>query len=402
MPIAAIQNILTAQELFTLGLLVATFSCLVTASRANDAFRSPLALSSIALGALTALGIFHAPIDNSARLPDLPISTETTPSQGSAGRKFGGRKNGGGDAGGSGIAQQDRSGNGNSGNATAAGDVNEDGDAGGSGPRGTGGAGRANGRVTLATFVAAGKSQNTPRHAFRDCPTCPEMVPLARGYGQFGADAADLLADASEKPQRIVSHIKPFAMGRTEITVAEYTAFAEATRRRGPSCGDSTAAPEQRAVECVSFNDARAYVTWLSHKTGRVYRLPSASEWEYAARGGRDLPFAAGAKPEDRAANIGLNGRRNAPAGALAANGFGLEDMTGNVAELVADCWTPTLANVPGDGRPLTSSLYCPHRTLKDAAWSEPVRQARISARRPIDPAVARPGVGFRVVAEIH
>ena len=385
-PIASIQHVPTPPQLQTIGLLIATFAYLYAAAPANAASRRLFAVTFVAVGALATVGIFHMPIENSARLTDLPFSTATASGQGSGGGRTGGgapQKGGRGNGGGAAVASVDAV------------------DAGGTRGGGAGGPGRSSRRVTLAALVA-GKSESSPGSAFRDCPTCPEMAPLPSGYGQFGADAADLMADASEKPQRIVTHFKPFAIGRREITVAEFAAFAEATRRPGPRCGERSAEAQQRAVECVSFYDARAYVAWLSHKTGRNYRLPSASEWEYAARGGRDLPFAAGAKPEDRNANIGLNGRRNAPAGTLAANGFGLEDMTGNLAEMVADCWSATLADVPGDGQPLTSSSRCRLRTLKDAAWSEPVRQARISARRPLDPAVGRAGVGFRVVAEIR
>ena len=182
-----------------------------------------------------------------------------------------------------------------------------------------------------------------------------------------------------------------FALGRTEITIGQYAAFARATSRSMPACREANATPVSLPVQCVSFEDARAYVTWLSDKTGHAYRLPSASEWEYAARAGSD----AGAVP----ANIGPAATAASPAGALPANGFGLQDMAGNVAEIVADCWTPTLAAIPADGAP--SGGDCTRRVLKDAAWSELVLWSRPSARRAIPAGLARPGVGFRVAREL-
>ena len=89
-------------------------------------------------------------------------------------------------------------------------------------------------------------------------------------------------------------------------------------------------------------------------------------------------------------------------AGAYPANGFGLNDMVGNVAEMVSDCWVPHLKSVPTNGEPAITvqGADCTRRTLKDAAWWELPVFARVSARRPLDPAAARPGIGFRAVRE--
>jgi formylglycine-generating enzyme required for sulfatase activity len=129
--------------------------------------------------------------------------------------------------------------------------------------------------------------------------------------------------------------------------------------------------------------------------------LPSASEWEYAARGGNGAVWPTGARLDVEPASAVAGASRRRPAGSFEANSFGLHDMAGGVAEIVRDCWTPTLAGVPTDGT-ATITRACTERTLKDGAWSGPAKARRASARRPIAIDAAQPGVGFRVVREMR
>ncbi len=252
--------------------------------------------------------------------------------------------------------------------------------------------------VVLAAFGRS--SASSQQQSTRDCPHCPDMIALKPAYAQLGARASDPRSEAVELPQRIISFRQPFAIGRTEITVAQYSTFAAATGRAAPDCAEYRAATGAMPVECVTFADARAYAAWLSETTGRTYRLPSAAEWEYAARAGSDQAFPAGDNLPEGSANIGQSAFVQKPAGSFPANGFGLRDMVGSLAEMVSDCWAANLKNVPTDGQPAISGADCSRRTLKDAAWWELPVFARVSARRPLDPATARPGIGFRVVRE--
>ena len=89
-------------------------------------------------------------------------------------------------------------------------------------------------------------------------------------------------------PRRVVSLTRPFQISRTEVTVGQFEAFAKATGRSMPACPGEPPSSASMPVQCVSFSDAWDYVAWLSRTTKRTYRLPSASEWEYAARAGSD------------------------------------------------------------------------------------------------------------------
>ncbi len=130
----------------------------------------------------------------------------------------------------------------------------------------------------------------------------------------------------------------------------------------------------------VNWDDAQAYVAWLSRKTGKPYRLLSEAEWEYAAQ--------AGSGREARGANqancVGCGsrwgGRQAAPAGSFAANAFGLHDMLGNVWEWTADCWnaSPDAASADGSAR---LGGDCSRRVLRGGSWSSGPEDTRSAFR---------------------
>ena len=98
-----------------------------------------------------------------------------------------------------------------------------------------------------------------------------------------------------------------------------------------------------------------AYAEWLSAQTGAAYRLPSESEWEYAARAGTATKYSWGNEIGVNRANCDGCGSewdnaRTAPVGSFRPNAFGLYDMHGNLWEWVADCWNRSYAGAPTDG----------------------------------------------------
>lgn len=254
----------------------------------------------------------------------------------------------------------------------------------------------------FASLFAADRSK-IAETKIQDCPDCPEMVVVPAAYFPLGAAVDDEAAGASERPQRTGRIGRPFAIGRLEVTVHQYRAFVRATGHRAPVCAgfDFRAAAGGQAVQCVSHSDALAYAGWLESISGERYRVPSAAEWEHAARAGAGTPYWTGRNLEPGAHAIALTVALAPDTGTHPANGFGLHDVIGGVAEIVDDCFEASLRDVPTDGTP-ARTMSCRHRVLKDAAWNEPARMARVSARRAIAPDALAQGVGFRVARSVR
>jgi hypothetical protein len=131
---------------------------------------------------------------------------------------------------------------------------------------------------------------------FRDIDEiwCPELVVIPPSEFMMGSTEAErewAVGQGAnrewvqvEKPQHRVRIDATLAVGRHPVTFEEYDHFADATGREKPS--DEGWGRGRRPVINVSWEDARAYVSWLSKETGQAYRLLSEAEWEYAARAG--------------------------------------------------------------------------------------------------------------------
>ena len=168
---------------------------------------------------------------------------------------------------------------------------------------------------------------------------------------------------------------------------------------------------------CVSWNDARAYVRWLSRETGASYRLPSEAEWEYAARGGTTTRWYWGGDSTGQCGNANgtdaaARGRFEdwtwavpcsdgrvftAPVGTFGANGFGLFDVAGDAAEWVEDCWHDDYRGAPADGRAWTSEGGCDRRVQRGGSWSAGRTALRSAHRVSPDTWSSSNYVGLRV-----
>ena len=149
-----------------------------------------------------------------------------------------------------------------------------------------------------------------------------------------------------------------------------------------------------RPVIHVSWKDAKAYVAWLSRKTGERYRLLSESEWEYAARAGTTTKYHWGNSFDNSRAN---NGFKTITVGGYAANEFGLHDMHGNVWEWIEDCWHDSYAGAPNDGRAWTSGGECTRRVMRGGSWSSNPGNLRAADRRRYGVDGWNSDIGFRV-----
>ncbi len=208
----------------------------------------------------------------------------------------------------------------------------------------------------------------------------------------------------SEQPVREVA-IAAFKLGRNEVTNREYAACVQA----GACSAKVTAEPgsENLPKAGLSWLDAQQYVDWLRVKTGEDYRLPSESEWEYAARAGASTPYAWGANSGRGLANCldcgsAWDGAGPAPVGSFDANGFGLYDMSGNVWEWTADCWYRDYTSALPTGAARDGGAACEKRVLRGGSWDNAAWLARVSYRAFAPAATRQDLYGFRIAKSVE
>ena len=230
-----------------------------------------------------------------------------------------------------------------------------------------------------------------PLGKFRDCRSCPEMVVIPAGTFMMGSPVSEEGRHDDEGPQHEVT-VKSFALGVKEVTFDEWGACVRDGGCNGHRPGDEGWGRGARPVINVSWENARAYVQWLSDETEAAYRLPSESEWEYAARAGETEPFHTGATISTDQANYDGNhvygsGRRGTfrerttPVGNFAPNRFGLFNVHGNVWEWVEDCWHDNYQEAPEDGSAWTDGGDCDRRVVRGGSWNDDPRFLRSAAR---------------------
>ena len=273
---------------------------------------------------------------------------------------------------------------------------------------------------------------------FKDCANCPEMVRIPPGSFNMGAYPNEKGSTPAEYPQHKVTISRPFALAKTEITRGQFAYFVkESGYSPGNECvilndgkwekriGFSWQNPgysqqDNHPVACINWNDANAYVKWLSAKSGRAYRLPSEVEWEYAARGGSAAARYWGDDPNracsyanvgDRSLEripgvdvtnkvVGINNCNDgyaftAPVASFSPNAFGLHDMIGNVFELTEDCWNQDYNGAPNDGRAWTTG-DCSKHVRRGGSWSVGHSFGRSATRRSVESTESNCSYGFR------
>ena len=204
------------------------------------------------------------------------------------------------------------------------------------------------------------------RDALKDGGEGPAMVVLPTGRFHMGSPPGEAGRFDREGSVHTVTISRPIAIGRYPVTFKDYDLYVSATEGRGflkallgnnkPKRPEDAGFGRGRCpVINVSQKDAKAYATWLSDQTGKTYRLPSESEWEYAARAGTETAYSWGDEIGVNRANCRgcgseLDGEQTAPVGRFEPNAFGLYDMHGNVWEWVADCWHKNHKGAPTDG----------------------------------------------------
>ncbi|TVR91906.1 MAG: hypothetical protein EA418_13745 [Wenzhouxiangellaceae bacterium] len=236
------------------------------------------------------------------------------------------------------------------------------------------------------------------------------MIMIPAGIFTQGSPVGELQSFSSERPQREVN-VPAFAMGQTVVTFAQWDAcVADGGCTHNP--GDEGWGRGNRPVIDVSWNDAQEYVTWLSDKTGREYRLPSESEWEYAARAGSEDRFHTGECIGPNQANFqggapatdcpgGVFRRQTLPVASFNANDWGLHDMHGNVWEWVKDCWNGSYWGSPPENGSAWLAGNCFMAGLRGGSWAMGGRAIRSASRAYDQKSVRNRFRGFRVAAAI-
>jgi formylglycine-generating enzyme required for sulfatase activity len=222
-----------------------------------------------------------------------------------------------------------------------------------------------------------------------------EMVIIPAGSFQMGAPLT--AGSETEKPRHLVT-LPRFEIGRFAISQEQYWQVMGVN----PSRFQGAKLP----IEKVSWDDAKDFCRKLSDHSGRLYRLPSEAEWEYACRAGTTTLFCYGdylttalANFDGSYANNGKYRRETTVVGRFPANNFGLHDMHGNVWEWCEDGWHDTYAGAPSDGSPWVnkSSIL---RVIRGGSWFLDINHCRSSFRYMSDAALLNHDLGFRVVCD--
>lgn len=234
----------------------------------------------------------------------------------------------------------------------------------------------------------------------------PRLVAIPAGGFQMG----DITGRGLDNERPVVSYKieASFGIGEKEITVGDFSEFIKATNyvtvaEQGKGCAYySNSEPmydmqmnwrnpgyeqsNEYPVVCVTLDDAKAYVDWLSNSTGKSYRLPTEGEWEYAARASTQTDYWWGDAIGSNNANCGWCGSKwsnnsASPTATFKRNGFGLYDVIGNVWE-----WSDTGSEVVS--------------VVRGGAWNFAPSLARVSTRLEIASDFRSNYIGFRVARD--
>jgi formylglycine-generating enzyme required for sulfatase activity len=236
--------------------------------------------------------------------------------------------------------------------------------------------------------------------AFRDCPECPEMVVVPAGSFVMGSPPQEPFHEKDEWPLHRVT-LGKFAIGKFDVTFNEWhICVVEGGCRENQNPSDQGWGKGRRPVIGISWTDAQQFVSWLSRRTGRRYRLPSEAEWEYATRATATTPFWTGTSIGTDQANFNSGPQRTYPVGSYPPNKFGLFDMVGNVWQWVEDCYVPDYVDAPTGGS-ASKRASCLQRGLRGGSWIDLPRYLRSAQRYKLLFSVTGDSMGFRIARAV-
>lgn len=234
----------------------------------------------------------------------------------------------------------------------------------------------------------------------------PEMVFVEGGTFWMGSEADDENAYDDEKPAHHVT-LNNFYIGKYEVTQAEWRHVMGSN----PSELYNTGC-DRCPVDLVSWDDVQEFISKLNALTGKLYRLPTEAEWEYAARGGNKSQgyLYSGSNNLDEVGWYDGNAKKGdphgnrkttRPVGTKKANELGIHDMSGNVDEWCADDWHSNYTGAPTDGRAWVDSPQSDGRVWRGGCYYDAAQYCRVVRRYYSVPEALYYGLGFRLAHSV-
>ena len=255
----------------------------------------------------------------------------------------------------------------------------------------------------LSEGVGAETSSTEPAgtgSVFRDCDACPEMVVIPSGIFEPGSKTSRAKRD-SDKGSQIQVDVRSFALGRTEVTQGQWKVVMGRNPSRFSECGDDC------PVERVSWKDAQEFIRRINAMTGKVYRLPSNVEWEYACQAGKATRYCGGEQIYEVAWYETNSKRTTHLVASKRPNAWGLYDMTGNVWEWTQDCDSAKSQSGSNTGN-VSDLSGCKKHSLRGGSWgsfqqlAQTAQRSRSSSKnRAYDVVSRRSDFGLRLAATL-
>ncbi|MDE0440953.1 MAG: SUMF1/EgtB/PvdO family nonheme iron enzyme [Gammaproteobacteria bacterium] len=219
---------------------------------------------------------------------------------------------------------------------------------------------------------------------------------LSQSGGWLGPSLKVVPAGTSGEGDDAVTFEDPFAIGRYEVTFADFDRYARATDAAFPD--DAGGGRGARPVVNVSADEASVYARWLSLETGKVYRLATAQEWEYAANAGDSGDETAHHGNVSGAGVVGASPLAPERVGNDEANEWGLHDFRGNVREWLRDCADGESAK---ESRAYAPTVACRSRMIAGGSYLDAENRANTVDEAGMPSGTQADDVGFRVVQEL-
>jgi len=264
---------------------------------------------------------------------------------------------------------------------------------------------------TARPLSAAEECRLKPKDVFKECEKCPEMVVVPAGSFKMGAPDYEVDGNGEQRPVHDVTIQRAFAAGKFAVTFDEWDACVAAGGCNGFKPSDRGWGRGSRPVINVTWEQAHAYIAWLSRSTRKQYRLLTEAEREYVTRADTATAFWWGNSISPQQANYnGTSNYNNGPKGEwrkktvpvdqFEPNPWRLYQVHGNVYEWTEDCWNDNYNGAPSDGTAWMTG-GCDTHVIRGGSWVNApwfLRAAHRSRHIHNDPFV----IGFRVARTLQ